>query len=141
MSAIIDKLTISKYTSYFHDGSLIDIQYGESTSEIAVSMESAELDPEDLNDPISLSKENRIKGKLHLNGITKIEVDDEILSAPLKMHHDDAEIFHFRIIDTGLILEIGWQNFSPKTQDFDYSVIKIDVKTVYWENIPDLPFP
>src|SRR3990167_10605205 len=95
----IDKSTISKYTAYFHDGSLIAIDYGKDDTELTLTMESAEVDPEDIKDPIHLSEEERIKGKLHLKGIKNIYIDDEKLSTPLKMNYDDGSIFDLEIKD------------------------------------------
>ena len=61
-------MDISKYTSYFHDGSLIAIDCGKNNTELTLTMENAEVDPEDINDNIRLSK----KGKLHLKGIKSL---------------------------------------------------------------------
>ena len=57
----IDKSIISKYTAYFHDGSLVAIEYGKNNTELTLTLESAEVDPEDIKDPIPLSKDDRIK--------------------------------------------------------------------------------
>ncbi len=57
----IDKAIISKYTSYFHDGSLVAIEYGKNDAELSLTMESAEVDPEDIKDLIHLSKDDRIR--------------------------------------------------------------------------------
>ena len=133
-----DKSIISKYTSYFHDGSLVAIEYGKNDSELTLTMESAEVDPEDIKDPISLSKEDRIKGKLHLKGIKNIYIDDEKLSTPLKMNYDDGGIFDLEIKDNEITLDISWCNYPPKARTNDFSSITINVEDVRWENIPDL---
>jgi hypothetical protein len=134
----IDKSIISKYTSYFHDGSLIAIDYGKNDTELTLTMESAEVDPEDIKDPVPLAKEDRIKGKLHLKGIKSIYMDDEKLSTPLKMNYDDGEILHLKIKDSEVLLDISWTNYPPKARITDFSSITINVKDVCWENIPDL---
>ena len=134
----VDKSTISKYTSYFHDGSLVAIEYGKNDTELTLTMESAEVDPEDINDPIRLSTEDRIKGKLHLNGISSICINDEKLSSPLKMNYDDGNIFHFKIREDEVLLQIIWTNYSPRNNDEAFSTITIAVENVCWENIYDL---
>ena len=134
----IDKSIISKYTAYFHDGSLVAIEYGKNNTELTLTLESAEVDPEDIKDPIPLSKDDRIKGKLHLKGIKNIYINDEKLSTPLKMTYDDGGIFDLEIKDNELILDISWCNYPPKARVDDFSSITIAVKDVRWENIPDL---
>lgn len=134
----VDKSIISKYSSYFHDGSLVAFDYGKSDAELTLTMESAEVDPEDIKDPIPLSKDDRIKGKLHLNRIKSIYIGDKKLSTQLKMHHDDGNVFHFKIKDGKVLLQIIWTNYPPKNNDEDFSTITISAESVYWENIPDL---
>ena len=134
----IDKSTISKYTAYFHDGSLIAIDYGKDDTELTLTMESAEVDPEDIKDPIHLSEEERIKGKLHLKGIKNIYIDDEKLSTPLKMNYDDGSIFDLEIKDNTVLLDINWCNYPPKNEVNDFSTITIEVEDVCWENTPHL---
>lgn len=58
----IDKAIISKYTSYFHDRSSVAIEYGKNNAELILTIKSAEVDPEDIKDPIALLKDDRIKG-------------------------------------------------------------------------------
>jgi hypothetical protein len=134
----IDKKIISKYTSYFHDGSLVAIEYGKNNAELILTMESAEVDPEDIKDPIPLSEDDRIKGKLHLKGVKNIYINDEILSTPLKMTYDDGGIFDLEIKDNKITLDISWCNYPPKARIDDFSSITINVEGVHWENIPDL---
>ena len=134
----IDKSIISKYASYFHDGSLVTIEYGKNDAELILTMESAEIDPEDIRDPIPLSKDDRIKGKLHLKGIKSISIDGEKLSTPLKMNYDDGDIFRFKIKGNEVHFHIIWKNYPPKKSVDDCSTITIQAENVRWENIPDL---
>lgn len=134
----VDKSIISKYTSYFHDGSLIAIEYGKKNTELTLTMESAEVDPEDIEDPIPLSDNDRIKGKLHLKGIKNIYIDEEKLSTELKMNYDSGDIFRFKIKDNEVLFHIIWNNYPPKKSIDDCSTITINVEDVRWENIPDL---
>jgi hypothetical protein len=134
----IDKATISKYTSYFHDGSLLNIQYGKTPVDLTLSMESCYIDEEDLKDPIPRSSEDTLRGKLHLKGIKNIYIDNEVLSTPLKMNYDDGEIFRLDIKDNEIQMHIIWNNYPPKNRVNDCSTITINVEDVYWENIPDM---
>lgn len=46
-------MDISVYSSYFHDGSIIDIKH--SDDKVEISMQSAEMHEEDLQSPVILS--------------------------------------------------------------------------------------
>ncbi len=134
----VDKSTISKYSAYFHDGTLFNIQYGADPFELILSMESCYLDEEDLKDPIPRSKEDTLRGKLYLKGVKNIHINREKLSTPLKMDYDDGNIFDLEIKNSEVLLAISWCNYPPKARTNDFSTITIDVENVCWENIPDL---
>jgi hypothetical protein len=134
----IGKAIISEYTSYFHDGSLVAIEYGKNNSELILTLESAEVDSEEIKDPILISKDNRIKGKLHLKGIINIYIDGVKASTPLKMNYDEGDIFRFKIQESEVFFHIIWINYPPKKSVDDCSNISIKVEDVLWENIPDL---
>ncbi len=138
---VIDKKILTKYTSYFHDGSIIDIEYEKDPSELIISMESAELDLEDIKDPIPLSEEKNIRGKLHLLGVKKIFINKELLKEPLKMKYDCGLLLDFDIENTRVFLGIAWINYRPKPPINDFSGIDIEIEDLYWENIPDLYDP
>ncbi len=138
---VIDKKILTKYTSYFHDGSIIDIEYGKDPSELIISMESAEVDLEDIKDPIPLSKEDRIKGKLHLLGVKKIQIGGKTFKEPLKMLYNSGEILDFDVEGSKISLGIEWENFPSKPRINDFSTIDIEIEDLYWENIPDLYDP
>ena len=134
----IDKAIISKYTAFFHDGSLIAIDYGKNDTELTLTMESAEVAPEELPGNIALSDDDRVTGKLHLKGVKNIYIDRKKLLAPLKMNYDDGDIFRFRIKENKVYLHIIWNNYPLKHSVDDCSTVTIDVENLYWENIPDL---
>ncbi len=134
----IDKSTISKYTSYFHDGTLLDIQYGKDSHELILSMESCYIDAEDLKDHIPRSKEDTLRGNLHLKGIKNIYINREKLSTPLKINYDNGKIFDLEIKNNKVLLSVSWRNYPPKARTNDFSTITINVEDVFWENIPDL---
>jgi len=132
---------IIKYTSYFHDGGMIDIQYEKNNSEMVFSMESAEIGSEIVVDDIPLSEYRTIKGKLHLVGFKNVKVDDKIVSGVMKMKYDAGDIFYFKIEKNEVTLQIAWENFPPKPETNDFSEFKIEYEDLYWENIPDLYDP
>lgn len=129
-------MDISDYTSFFHDGSLLEIKH--ENDKIELSMSSAEMDEEDLKEPIVLSKDDRIVGKLHIEGIKNIIVDNERLEKSLKKEYDDGEIFHLEIVNNTVNLEIIWGNYPPNPEVDEFSEITIEAQKVYWENIPHL---
>lgn len=132
---------ISKYTSYFHDGNLKDIDH--QNNKIIFIMSSAEMDEDELLDDITLSSKHGFKclrGKLHIEGIRKILVDDKLFSGRLKKHFDSGEILHLEIKKNYVELSIGWINYPPKPRDEDFSTIQVEADKIYWENIPTLPW-
>lgn len=75
-------MNISKHACYFHDGLLIDISH--AVNRIALSMWSAKVEPEAIKYDIPLSFDNRLKGKLHVEGIKSIIINNERLNKKLK---------------------------------------------------------
>ncbi len=129
-------MDISKYTSYFHDGSIIDIQH--EGDNIMLSMASAEVDPEELQENIMLSKNDTISGRLHINEVVSVKINKDYFFCLLKKLHRSAEIFSFEVTDNFVEFQIIWDDFPPILKAADFSVIKIEAKNIYWENIPDL---
>ncbi len=82
-------------SSLFHDGSIIAINHTEN--EITISMESAEMDEEDITDDVALSKDDRIRGRLHIEGVKSLKENNQHYPDVLRMKYEDAEIFHFEI--------------------------------------------
>lgn len=136
-------MNIDNYGGYFHDGSIIDIFHDNST--LVLSMDSAEISPEENLDNILLSEQRTIKGKLHLEGvesITESETEGEkAVHGHLKMLQDFAEILHLKIHGTTVKLGLEWVNLPPKKAVSAYSFYTIKAKKVWWENIPDLYDP
>jgi hypothetical protein len=129
-------MDIKKYSSFFHDGGIIDVV--QIDDKVEISMESSELDREDNKDNIPLSKFNRIKGKLHLERVQNIIVDNKPVSF-IKMIYDSGEILDFEIYENKkVLLGLVWSNYSPKKHVRQWQSIKIEAKRIYWENIPDL---
>ena len=128
--------SIVHYVPFFHDGAIIAIDH--KLNKIEVCMQSAAIDEDDLRDNISLSKFHRIKGKLHLENIDRIFVNDVLFSGKLQMLHDKGSIFDFILEDRRIELQISWVNFPPNPDINEFSVIIIHAQKIWWENIPDL---
>ena len=129
-------MDIKKYTSFFHDGSIFDIQCNKN--EILIFMHSAEMDEEDIQDDAILSKENILKGKLHLEGIKKI-IENNLLIDSFIMKKEDGGIFRFKIYDNIVQFQITWDSIPFDKEDF--SVVEIEAEKIWWENCPDMPDP
>lgn len=132
-------MNIANYTSYFHDGSIIDIYHDQSI--VILFMESAEISPEENLDNLALSERLTIKGKLHLEGVCLITENEKQISVSLKMLYDSASILHLKIEGTTVSLDLEWVNFPPHPNVTTYSFYTINAKKIWWENIPDLYDP
>lgn len=129
-------MNIIKYKDYFCDGTLLDVEHGEN--QIDFFLESAEVDPEEIEDELVLSKENRIKGKLSLKNVTSLKIENEPYLSPFIKEYDDGEILDFNIQGDELSFLIEWKNFPPKARSTKISKIEVKAKKVEWEDIPDL---
>ena len=129
-------MNISNYTAFFHDGSIMDIRH--IGDKVEFFMASAEMDEEDIKDDIVLSKDDSIQGKLHVEGITSVVIDKQPFLGKITKKYDNGKIFDFEITNNSIELSINWINFPPKPEVNEFSVIKIEAKKIWWENIPDL---
>ena len=129
-------MNLKKYASLFHDGSIISINHFED--KIIISMESAEIDKADIKSDITLSKDDRIRGKLHIEGTKSIKQNSRPYSNILRMKYKDAEIFHFEVHPKKVELQIKWNSNPPKACIEDFSTIEIEAKKIWWENVPNL---
>ncbi len=131
-------MNLKNYTSFFHDGSINKISH--IGDKMTISMESAEMDKEDIKDDVVLSKEDRIRGKLHVDGIIKVKENDQPYLDILKMKYEDAEIFHFELNHNRVEFQIKWCSYPPKPCIEDFSTIEIEAEEIWWENIPNMEF-
>lgn len=128
-------MNLKKCTSFFHDGSVIAIAH--TGNEMIISLESAEVDEEDVNKDIILSEDDRIRGRLHIEGIRTIKENNQSYFATLRMKYPDAEIFHFEITQNRVELQIKWSSLPSKTCIEDFSTIEIEAEKIWWENLPN----
>lgn len=138
-------IDISKYQDFFHDGSIIDIQ--NQNDNIIISMESAEIAGDWLQEKITLSPHKTLKGKLHFEQVetttcyVDICYDEEPHYEKPVMLADCATILHMTVTATKFESIVEWNNFPPKKNIELDSGICIECKRIWWEHIPDLSDP
>ena len=131
-------MELKKYTSHFHDGLIDGIHYNDD--EIVLTMVSAEIDPKYLHDLSILSNSGRFCGKLHIQGVKKIEeVNGE--NHELQKYLDMGTILYFEIHGTVVILGILWNTYLGSDSREIYVSYRIEAESIYWENLPDLIDP
>lgn len=131
-------MDIEKYTGYFHDGGLIGVKRKEKNMELF--LRSCEISSEEPIHRKILSEDNALKGKLCLEGVKWIKVDDKKDKEIPRKDYDDGEILDLEIDDNKVFLLIEWKNWPPKLRQHtnDVSKIEIEAEKIRWENIPDL---
>jgi hypothetical protein len=127
---------ISKYAALFHDGAIMDIQHQENNIEF--SMYSAEIDEEDLQDDIPLSKDGSIQGRLHVEGVKNMTINDKPFFGVLKKTYQRGRIFDLQLKNNCLEMDIDWRNYPFKIGETYFTSIKIEAEKIWWETIPDL---
>ena len=126
-------MDISTYTSWFHDGSITGIEH--SNGNLIVSMKSAEVFPEEIKNKELLSEDNRIHGRLHIDNVQSLEIDEKAFLEEWKIEYDSGGIFDFEITKDHVLLMIQWVNFPPKNEIEEFSVVRIRCKNLLWEPI------
>lgn len=124
-------MEIKKYTSYFHDGSVISIK--QENNKIEILMESAEIPSEWNITNIPLSSYKTITGKLTLFGVKSISVNDSQVKQ-INQNHDDGEVLRFRIDENTVDLAIEWCDYPPKERKFQFEHIVIQASQIEWKN-------
>lgn len=128
-------MDLKNYTSFFHDGSVMDIRH--TGSKIEFSMASAEIIPKHMIENMPPLNKNKIVGKLYLDGIRKIKINKEPFTGPLKKMYDSGSILDFEVFKHKVFLGIEWTDYPPKLRKSDFSTIEIEAEKIWWENIPD----
>lgn len=128
------KNNIAPFQSYFHDGSMMKINHG--TTDLDIFIESAEICHE-IDRSMTLSKDRRIRGVLHLKNVLSIFIDRQPFKGKLKMLADEAGILNFQIHENRVCLFVEWINYSHQKKGVvKFSDIMINVDHVFWENNP-----
>ena len=131
------KLDITKYTGFFHDGSVLDID--NKNGDVFFLLESSQIDPEMINNRVILSETNTLRGKLCLKNVKTIKVGHKPFEGVLHKIYDDGEILDLEISPGKVFLLVEWVNFPPKSRLTSVDQIEIEAEDVYWENLPALP--
>lgn len=126
-------MSIKKYSSYFHDGSITGIKH--NAQKLEIIMESAEINEDEVSDDVPISPDHRIKGTLHIDGVTNIHENSKFSPNPLRMKYADAEISHFSINKNCVEFEIKWNSIPATPLIKDFSSIEIKGKKIWWENL------
>ena len=129
-------MNLSKYSGYFHDGSLINFKHG--GNKIEISMLSAEIIPEHMIENMPPLNKNRITGKLYLEGGKEIKINKKPFTGILKKTYDSGSVLDFEVSDHKVFLGIEWTDYPPKPRKSDFSAIEIEAEKIRWENVPDL---
>mgnify|MGYP000594282984 CR=1 FL=1 len=127
---------INKYIDFFHDGSIVGIDHIGKT--MIISMESAEIDREDVHNDMILARDDRIRGKLHIEKIKSIKINNKPYLRLMEKMYDDGGIVNFELTKNSVMLTIDWVNFPPNPKISEFSVIKIRAEKIWWENMPHL---
>lgn len=134
-----NEIDVSKYADYFHDGNLFNIL--KLKNEIAFQMSSAEVDFSEIEKGLTLSKDHRIRGVLHLYNIQNIHLTGEYKLENLFDIFNLGTILDFEIINKTIELGVLWENYPPKLHTNEFTTIVIQADRICWENIPDLKHP
>jgi len=129
-------MDINKYTGYFHDGTLININHERNQMEFL--LESSQILPGKIDDKQLLSSDNTLRGKLHIKNVRKIKVGNKEYKGILRKEYDDGEILDLEINNNKMLLLVEWTNFPPKARVTDVTKIEIEAEKIQWENIPSL---
>jgi hypothetical protein len=133
------EIDISKYTSHFHDGDLLNIVKLEN--EVALRMSSAEVDCSEVEKGLTLSENHRIRGILHLCNIQSIHLTGEYELENLFDVFNFGTILDFEMTEKTVELGVLWENRPPKPHTNEFTTITIQADYIWWENIPDLYDP
>ena len=126
-------MDIARYTSYFHDGEILDIKH--INNNIEMTLKSAEVNATIVND-VLLSADNRINGKLHIIGVKLILNNGVEFNEKLKLLFHDNDLLHVKINESVVFCEIGWRG--TNLGEVDFSDLEIHATSIWWENILDL---
>ncbi len=136
---MVELIIIKKYLHEFHDGALLNIEHAGHT--YIFTLESAEMDPLDMKDVIILSQRGTIKGKLHIENIEHVKVNELTFQHELNMQYDYGSIFDLNIQNNIIEIQVSWRNSPQKPYVNDFSTIVLKSKNIWWENLPDLSDP
>ncbi len=135
-----NNIDIKKYDAYFHDGCLLQINHDKDS--VTFLLVSSEMNPEEFEEKLPLCKDNYLRGKLHIEGVSKILLNEKEFKGKLAMQHDYAGIYNLEISTNKVFLFINWCDNGPKaTIDYPPLELVIESKRVYWNPVFKILFP
>ncbi|MES2345442.1 MAG: hypothetical protein V4494_05860 [Chlamydiota bacterium] len=123
-----------KYTGYFHDGNLIDLRQEDGNVEFII--ESAQIDPNEIDIKEMLSQSNTLKGTLRVMHVKTIKIGNKPYNGFLAKVYDDGEILDLEINANNVVLLIEWKNFPPKQRINVTTKIELEAEFIEW--IPEI---
>jgi hypothetical protein len=132
-------MELSRYTGWFHDGSLRGIYHDLEQQKISIAMTSAQIIGmgEEFDGQIELSEERKITGVLDIKTCTSIHVNDSLFVQALDMFYPEGEILGFSLLgENSVKLEISWNRL--EITGIDFTTILIEAREISWRNISDL---
>ncbi|MCH9612122.1 MAG: hypothetical protein S4CHLAM102_06050 [Chlamydiia bacterium] len=97
---------------------------------------SAQISAKENRDNLRLDPESIIRGKLHIESITDVLVDEQKFAGVLKKEYDSGRILDLNVKENSVYLFIQWCNFPPSLKEEDYNSYLISAKRIWWENTP-----
>ena len=126
-------MDIKKYSPYFHDGSIKNINL--IGNEIVITMYSAQLDVHENEDNISLSRFNEIRGRLHLLNCKRVLINNVLSSNYPKREY--GKILDLEFLPKCIVLNVSWR-FKGKRDIYEGFIF--ESPDYYFENLPYLYF-
>lgn len=129
-------MKINYYSSYFHDGDVIDIKRDRYS--LVILMQSSQIAPADMTDDIPLSNFSTLRGKLHLVNVSSIKIDGRPCDM-VEMQTDRGDIYDLQIQDRSVRMLIAWMDDTRHlSNNRDMIEYHVEAENVFWENLPHL---
>ena len=94
-------------------------------------MESAEVDPEEVQD-IPLTNRHTIKGALHFADVKHVLINGELDRKEIDTFVN-YEVMHLEVSNNSVNIELfSWGEKDAQSQD--YSIVNIEAGRIYWED-------
>lgn len=118
---------IEKYEKHFEGGILYNLSA--DTHFGAFTMESASIDPKTVSNCVILSDQNTLKGKLSIEEIESITVDEKTIALP------KDQTFKGAIIQS-CVIRLESFELDIRLASSTLTCFKVRAKKIYWENFP-----
>lgn len=122
--------SIERYTDLFCGGQIFDIQCDRTKNRISIAMESGEVTGDEALMDFSLSRRRTLKGRLVLEWITTVMIDNQVLGDYSNLFSEPNIIVKFSILPHKIILIT--KNNLDVTEAF--RELTIDCGSIDWRN-------